>query len=44
MKTRHVAIAFVAGAIATFVFHQGGLAVMNALGLTDRARFNMSAT
>ena len=44
MKTRHVAIAFVAGAIGTFVFHQGGLAALNALGLTDRAPFNMTAT
>ena len=44
MKARHVTLAFVAGAIATFVFHQGGLAALNAMGLTDRAPFNMSPT
>jgi hypothetical protein len=44
MKARHVTLAFVAGALGTFVFHQGGLAALNALGLTDRAPFNMSAT
>jgi hypothetical protein len=44
MTTRRVILGFVAGFIATLVFHQGGLAALNALGLTDRAPFNMSAT
>ena len=44
MTTRRVIIGFVAGFIATLVFHQGGLAVMNQLGLTDRAPFSMDPT
>jgi hypothetical protein len=44
MSARRVLLAFVAGFIATFVFHQGGLALLNQLGLTDRAPYSMAAT
>lgn len=44
MSIRRLLLAFVAGFIATFVFHQGGLALLNLAGLTDRAPFNMGAT
>jgi hypothetical protein len=44
MSARRIVLAFIAGFIATFVFHQGGLALLNQLGLTDRAPFNLSAT
>ena len=44
MSMRRILLAFVAGFIATLVFHQGGLALLNQLGLTERAPFNMSAT
>ena len=44
MSVRRILLGFVAGFIATLVFHQGGLALMNQLGLTERAPFNMSAT
>jgi hypothetical protein len=44
MKARHATLAFAAGVMATFVFHQGGLALLNELGLTERAPFNMSPT
>lgn len=44
MSPRRILLAFIAGFVATFVFHQGGLALLNQLGLTDRAPFNMSAT
>lgn len=41
MSARKIILAFIAGFIATLVFHQGGLAALNALGLTDPAPFNM---
>jgi hypothetical protein len=44
MNLRRIILAFLAGFIATFVFHQGGLALLNQFGLTERAPFNMSAT
>ena len=44
MTMRRALLAFIAGFIATLVFHQGGLALLNQFGLTDRAPFNMSAT
>jgi hypothetical protein len=44
MSVRRVLLAFVAGFIATFVFHQGGLALLNQLGLTDRAPYSMAST
>ena len=44
MKARQATLAFAAGAIATFVFHQGGLALLNELGLTERTPFNMTPT
>jgi hypothetical protein len=44
MNTRRIIIAFIAGFIATLVFHQGGLALMNQFGMTDRGPFNMNAT
>lgn len=43
MSVRRLLLAFVAGVIATIVFHQGGLALLNAAALTDRAPFNMDA-
>ena len=42
MNIRRILIAFIAGFVATLVFHQGGLALLNQLGMTDRAPFNMS--
>lgn len=44
MNARRLLLAFVAGFLATIVFHQGGLAALNAAGLTDRAPFAMAAT
>ena len=44
MSTRRIILGFIAGFIATLVFHQGGLAAMNALSLTDRTPFNMNGT
>ena len=44
MTIRRVLLAFVAGFLATLIFHQGGLALMNAAGLTERAAFGMAAT
>lgn len=44
MSMRRVILAFVAGFIATFVFHQGGLALLNQTGVTDRAPFSMTPT
>lgn len=44
MSMRHILFAFVAGFLATLVFHQGGLALLHAAGLTDRAPFSMSLT
>jgi hypothetical protein len=44
MTGRRALLAFIAGFLATFVFHQGGLALLNEVGLTDRAPFNMTAT
>ncbi|HET9441305.1 MAG TPA: hypothetical protein VFO52_14105 [Longimicrobiales bacterium] len=44
MTARRIVLAFLAGFIATFVFHQGGLVLLNQLGLTDRAPFAMSRT
>ncbi|MGQ0562247.1 MAG: hypothetical protein ACT443_10270 [Gemmatimonadota bacterium] len=39
---RRILLAFVAGFLATLIFHQGGLALLNATGLTDRAPFGMA--
>lgn len=44
MSMRRLILAFLAGVIATFVFHQGGLALLNQTGITDRAPFNMTPT
>lgn len=44
MNSRRLLLAFVAGFLATIVFHQGGLAALNAMGLTDRAPFGMEPT
>jgi hypothetical protein len=44
MNIKRALLAFVAGFLATLVFHQGGLAALNAFGLTDRTPFSMSAT
>lgn len=44
MNARRLLLAFVAGFLATLVFHQGGLAALNVAGLTDRTPFGMSAT
>lgn len=35
---------FVAGAIAVLVFHQGALAMLHAIGLTERGAYPMQAT
>ena len=42
--SRWLATGFVAGAIAVLVFHQGTLAMLHAMGVTDRAAFPMKAT
>src|ERR671918_930831 len=44
MNARRIFIAFIAGFIATLVFHQGGLALLNQFGITERAPFNMTST
>ena len=44
MSMRRIGLAFVAGFLATLVFHQGGLALLQAAGLTDRTPFSMNAT
>jgi hypothetical protein len=44
MSTRRILLAFVAGFLSVLIFHQGGLALLNALGLTDRTPFSMDAT
>lgn len=43
-STRWLVTGLVAGAIAVLVFHQGTLAMLHALGVTDRAAFPMKAT
>jgi hypothetical protein len=44
MTARRILLAFAAGFLAVLVFHQGGLAILNALGLTDRAPFALDPT
>ena len=44
MTARRALLAFAAGFLAVLVFHQGGLALLNALGLTDRAPFALEPT
>jgi hypothetical protein len=44
MNARRIILALLAGFVATLVFHQGGLALLNQFGITDRAPFNMSRT
>ena len=44
MKLRRILLAFVAGFLATLIFHQGGVALLNAAGLTDRSPFSTTAT
>jgi hypothetical protein len=41
---RWLAVGFLAGAVSVLVFHQGALALMNALGLTERAPYAMQPT
>lgn len=41
---RWLATGFVVGAIAVLVFHQGAIAMLNQMGLTDRAPFPMDPT
>ena len=41
---RRLLFAFVAGFLATFIFHQGSLALMHLAGLTERTPFMMTAT
>src|SRR5689334_13408847 len=43
-SSRWLVTGFVAGAIAVLVFHQGTLAMLHGLGLTDRAAFPMKST
>jgi hypothetical protein len=44
MTPRRILFAFMSGFLAVLVFHQGGLALLNALGLTDRAPYSMDPT
>jgi uncharacterized membrane protein len=44
MSWRRVLLGFVAGSIATLVFHQGGLALLHAANLTERAAYVMRPT
>jgi hypothetical protein len=44
MQPRRILVAFAAGFLAVLVFHQGGLALLNALGLTDRAPYALDPT
>jgi hypothetical protein len=44
MTPRRILLAFISGFVAVLVFHQGGLALLNALGLTDRAPYAMDPT
>src|SRR5688572_33206470 len=41
---RWIAIAFIAGAISVLVFHQGAVALLGSLGLTDRVPYVMQPT
>ena len=44
MNARRLLLAFVAGFMATLVFHQGALALLHALGATDRTAFMTTPT
>lgn len=44
MTPKRILLGFVAGFLATLTFHQGGLALLHASGLTDRAAYGMTAT
>jgi hypothetical protein len=41
---RWLTIGFIAGALSVLVFHQGAVALLNALGLTERAPYAMQPT
>src|SRR5688572_16323683 len=41
---RWIAIAFIAGAISVLVFHQGAVALLGSLGMTDRVPYVMQPT
>lgn len=42
--SRWLLTGFVAGALAVLVFHQGALAMLHAMGITDRGAYPMQAT
>jgi hypothetical protein len=44
MNARRIILAFIAGFLATLIFHQGALAIMHELGWTDRAAYRMTST
>jgi hypothetical protein len=44
MNARRIILAFIAGFLATLIFHQGALAVMHELGWTDRAAYGLTST
>lgn len=44
MTAKRVLLGFVAGFLATLIFHQGGLALLHASGLTNYAAYGMTAT
>lgn len=41
---RWLTVGFIAGAVSVVIFHQGAVALMNALELTERAPYSMQAT
>jgi hypothetical protein len=41
---RTLVVGFIAGAVAVFVFHQGALAMLHALGFSPRAPYSMQLT
>jgi hypothetical protein len=41
---RWITIGFIAGAVAVLIFHQGAVALLGALGMTERVPYTMQAT
>jgi hypothetical protein len=42
--SRWLAVGFIAGVLAVFIFHQGALVLLHALGLTPAAAYSLSPT
>jgi hypothetical protein len=42
--SRWLVVGFIAGALSVFIFHQGALALLHALGLTPAAAYSLSPT